>query len=1456
MSLELFHPAVANWFKASFEQVSLVQQQAWPSIQSNKNTLIAAPTGSGKTLAAFLAAIDELLKLGIEGKLLNTTQVLYISPLKALSNDIEKNLKLPLNGIRDALLEMGQDDISLTAAVRTGDTPAYERSKMIKKPPHILVTTPESLYLLLSSNSGRNILSTVRTVIIDEIHSLAGNKRGAHLSLSLQRLDALCFYHCATKATRIGISATQKPIELMAKFLVGKSQFCNIIDVGHKRQRDLALVLTSSPLDAIMSNEAWDEIYDQLVLYSEQHRTILVFVNTRRLAERAAHHLSDRIGEEFVTAHHGSLSRQHRLDAENRLKNGDLRILFATASLELGIDIGDIDLVVQLGSPRSIATFLQRVGRSGHTLSAIPKGRLFPTSRDDLVECAALLYSIKNDELDKILIPSHPLDVLAQQIVAEVANRDWPEQELFELFKSAYPYQTLTPEIFSQVVKMLADGYSTRRGRRSAYLHRDQVNGMLRARRSARLVALTNAGAIPDQFDYTVILQPCGSVIGNLNEEFAFESIPGDIFQLGNTSYRMLKIEQGKVYVEDAHGQPPNIPFWFGEAPGRTNELSFAVSRLREFYSDNIKKGFDYCKQQLITIYNLDDSAAQQLSDYLFAAYTAFGDILPNQKQIIFERFFDETGDMHLVIHSTFGSRINRAWGLSLRKRFCRKFNFELQAAATDDNIVLSLGPTHSFPLDEVQYYLHSNSVKEILIQALLDAPMFATQWRWNCNISLAVPRNRNGKRVPAQFQRNNAEDLIAVIFPDQIACLENITGQREVPQHPLVDQTLDDCLFQRMDIDGLIILLSAIQQQKINIVCCDLTSPSPLANEIINARTYAFLDDVPAEERRTLAIQRRAAQDPTSANDLGILNPETIRVVQQEAWPSPRDADELHDALLVMGFLTETECLIGPNHFEHSSLYSLQHFFEILIAQNRATRVYISNNNDQCLWVSAERLSEILSLYHDVQYQPRIKIISDSDTNNNSDKNAEENLIDIIRSRLEGVGPISSAQLAQALLLDEYKIEQALLALEQQGFVIRGEFYKDNLSNNSKSKTQWCERGLLARIHRYSLKKLRAEIEPVSAAQLMVFLFHWQRLDDPLEGKQALSFVINQLEGVAIAAQSWEKTVIPARLADFSPHWLDQLCTSGYLSWLRLSTTITKNQDTRFLAPLKSTTINLIPREHLDNWMPASKDYNDIARSSDAQKCFELLNSKGALFFNDIVSSVGLLRTQVENALGELVIRGEVSSDSFSGLRTLIKPIKNKSSFSNRRINRLLSENRIDDAGRWALINTNNKSNKFSENQIEHIAETLLLRYGVVFRKIIDKENNLPSWRELLYCYHRLEARGEVRGGRFVAGFSGQQFALKEAVSSLRQLNRQENNKDQLITISGADPLNLTGLITPGERIAAVQTNKILYENGIVIAYSLNGTVHFNGDFNSQRKIQLKNYLSNLHYTQYSNIK
>ena len=839
----LFHPAVRRWFEKTFPAPTPAQAEAWPEIKQGLNVLIAAPTGSGKTLAAFLAAIDTLVGEGIEGQLPDETQIVYVSPLKALSNDIQRNLEAPIAGIAEELRAEGLPEVEIRTFVRTGDTPQADRDRARRRPPHIVVTTPESLYILLGSESGRAMLKTTRSVIVDEIHALAPNKRGSHLAISLERLEALC----ERKLTRIGLSATQKPIEEVAKFLVGSDPQarCKIIDTGHIRARDLALELPPSPLESVMSNEVWTEIYDRLVQLIEAHKTTLIFVNTRRMVERVTAQLSDRLGETAVAAHHGSLAKEQRFDAEQRLKFGKLKALVATASLELGIDIGDVDLVCQIGSSRGIASFLQRVGRSGHAVGATPKGRLFPLSRDELVECTALLDAVRRGELDKLTVPKHPLDVLSQQIVAEAAARDWGEDNLFALMRRAWPYRNVERKEFDAIVTMLAEGFSTRRGRRGALIHHDAVNHVIKGRRGARLTAITSGGAIPDNADYKVLLEPENNFIGTVNEDFAVESMAGDIFQLGNHSYQIIRVERGTVRVEDAHGQPPTIPFWLGEAPGRSDELSASVSRLREKIDAKLADdpARDKTRQWLTDDLGLSDIASYELTEYLAAARAALG-TLPTQDTIVFERFFDEAGGMQLVIHSPFGSRINRAWGLALRKRFCRKFNFELQAAATEDNIILSLTTAHSFDLPDVARYLNSNSVEHILIQAMLDAPMFATRWRWVIGISLAEPRFRGGKKVAPQLARMAAEDLLGAVFPDQIACFENLTGEREIPDHPLVNQTIHDCLTEAMDLAGLIRLLKRIEAGEIRIVACDLTEPSPLAMEILSARPYAFLDD------------------------------------------------------------------------------------------------------------------------------------------------------------------------------------------------------------------------------------------------------------------------------------------------------------------------------------------------------------------------------------------------------------------------------------------------------------------------------------------------------------------------------------------------------------------------------------------------------------------------------------
>jgi ATP-dependent Lhr-like helicase len=1420
----LFHPAVAEWFDRSFAAPTPAQAEAWPAINRGRHTLIAAPTGSGKTLAAFLAAIDALVRQGLDGGLADETQVVYVSPLKALSNDIQRNLEAPLAGIREALRRQGLPEVDIRTWVRTGDTAAGERERMRRSPPHIVITTPESLYILLGSESGRKMLATVRTVIVDEIHAVAPNKRGSHLAVSLERLNALC----GGDLLRIGLSATQKPIEAVARFLVGPTGQCQIIDTGHRRSRDLALEVPASPLEAVMAGEVWQQVYDRLTELIEAHRTTLIFVNTRRLAERVTRQLSERLGAEHVTAHHGSLAREQRFDAEQRLKCGALKALVATASLELGIDIGEVDLVCQLGSPRSIASFLQRVGRSGHAVAGTPKGRLFPLSRDELVECAALIDSVRRGELDRLMIPEQPLDVLAQHIVAEVAAQEWDEDEFYALVRRAWPYRSLPREDFSAVLAMLAEGFSTRRGRRGALLHHDAVNHKLRGRRGARLTALTSGGTIPDNADYQVLLEPENQVIGTVNEDFAVESMVGDVFQLGNAAYRVMRVERGTLRVEDAQGAAPNIPFWLGEAPGRSDELSQSVSRLRADIACRLPAGKS-TSHWLVEDIGIAEPAAEQIIDYLAAGHAALG-VLPTRDTLVIERFFDEIGGMQLVIHSPYGSRLNRAWGLALRKRFCRKFNFELQAAATEDNIVLSLTRAHSFDLAEVTRYLNSASVRQVVIEALLDAPMFITRWRWVAGVSLALPRFRGGKKVPPQLARMAAEDLLSAVFPDQVACAENLAGAREIPDHPLVRQTIGDCLSEAMDVDGLERLLKALEAGEIRIISRDLTEPSPLALEVLSAKPYAYLDDAPLEERRTQAVMSRRWLTPEDASEIGRLDPEAIERVRGETWPEPANADELHDALVWLGFLGADE--IQPTWNE---------WLAELMRERRVTLLSIRANptvapakagpqgdldsrfrgnddhkaSESKLWVAAERLPQFRALWPGASLDPPISV---PEIYAERHWSPDEALIEILRGRLEGSGPVTEAALAEPLGIKQNEISAALIALETEGFAMRGRFTQQAPAE------EWCERRLLARIHRYTVGRLRAEVQPVAARDFLRFLLGWQRVtpETRMEGPDALEVLVRQLEGFEAPAGAWETEILPARLDGYEPSWLDDQCLAGRIAWARLRPRGPRlNGAERNATPVRTTPITLLARRHAALWASLSSAEDAPAPSSRSQAVADFIRQYGASFFDEVVEGTGLLRPQVEEALGELVALGIVTSDSFGGLRALLR----KPDSGRRRRAAMFG---MESAGRWALARRGPPRNDAKPEAAEHLARTLLLRYGVVFWRLLEREAPwLPPWRDLLRFYRRLEARGEIRGGRFVAGFSGEQFALPDAVGMLREVRRKPG-AGVWVSLSGADPLNLAGILTPGPKLPALTGNRLLYRDGLPIALFTGGEVQF----------------------------
>jgi ATP-dependent helicase Lhr and Lhr-like helicase len=1412
-SLAWAHPLLQEWFVQKFQTPTEPQEQGWPHILAGKTTLISAPTGSGKTLAAFFSCIDALVRKALSGGLSDRTEILYVSPLKALGNDIQKNLEGPLAEITVLAGAKGLLMPEIRVAVRTGDTLMHERRRMLKRPPHILVTTPESLYILLTAQKSREILRDVRTVIVDEIHAVADDKRGAHLSLSLERLDALT----GRRAVRIGLSATQKPMEVVAHFLTGSSQPDPVIvDIGHKRALDLAIEVPGQELGPIASNELWDETYQRIGQLVEQHRSTLVFVNTRRLAERVAFNLAEKLGADAVAAHHGSLARKMRLDAENKLKNGQVKVLVATASLELGIDIGFVDLVCHIGSPRSVAVAMQRFGRSGHWRGAVPKGRFFPTTRDDLIECAALVRAIHLGDLDRLIIPDAPLDILAQQIVAMCAADEWNEDELLAAVRGAYPYRELTQRDFDDLLGMLADGVASHRGRFGAYLYRDRVNKRLKARRGARMVAIMNGGAIPETNLYTVVAEPEGTMVGTLHEDFAVESMKGDVVLLGNTSWRIRRIESvGRILVEDAHGAPPSIPFWLGEAPGRTEELSRQVGELRQKISDltphtvpgfvtqnspEVLNAVEWLKSEC----GLDDSGAEQAIEYIVTGRTVLGAV-PSFDTIIAERFFDEGGGMQLIVHAPFGARVNKAWGLSLRKRFCVSFNFELQAAATDNGINISLAEQHSFPLADVFNFLHPNTVQEVLQQAALLSPLLETRWRWDANRSLALLRYWNGKKIPLQVQRTRSADLLASVFPDAAACQENVDGPIQVPDHPLLREVMKDIFHEAMDLDGLKEVLRRIHSGEVKCLAVDTPVPSVFSHEILNSNPYAYLDDAPLEERRARAVEMRRTLPESVLQEVGALDQSAIAEVRADAWPDVRDADELADVLKTL--IAVPEDSLGPD--QSRIAYSWEAYFDRLQDSRRAARAEVEGAH---FWVSAEKARAFQAIYPEAQFERELPAVEAEPPPR------EDALKAAISGWMTHLGPTTGSHLAQLLHLSPADVDKTLLYIESTGLILRGKFEKLEIPADD---TQWCERRLLARIHRLTLGSLRKQIEPVTAAVFMRWLLGWQHVapGSQLRDERGTLEILRQLQGFEIPASVWERHTLARRVSNYDPAILDRLCLTGAVGWGRLSPHPAMLDDSsgsaRRIVPTSVAPITFFVRDDAE-WMalPGVRSAHREAEretknlSPDARAVLDFLRSRGASFFADIVRGSGKLKAEIETALWELVAAGLVTADGFDNLRALIDPKRRAGQGSGR------SNRPRHSAGRWSLLEP--LSSGADARSLETVCRVLLQRYGVVFRELLVRESMLPSWRELLISFRRLEDRGEIRGGRFVSGFIGEQFALPIAVETLRAIKNRPPS-GEIITISAADPLNLAGIVVPGERVPAISGRYVSFRDGVL---------------------------------------
>jgi len=1560
MALDSFHPVLRRWFLGKFRAPTDPQRLGWPAIASGRHTLIAAPTGSGKTMSAFMVPLDRLLRAALDGTLKDSVDVLYVSPLKALSNDIRRNLVLPLMEIEEAAKSDGLSPTPIRVAVRTGDTPASERQQMVKRPPQILVTTPESLYLLLTSSKSREILRTVKTVVVDEIHALARDKRGSHLTLTLERLDALC---CAseggTAPTRIGLSATQRPMDEIARFLVGTGNVesrglglfgepdCEIVDVGHLRQLDLGLEVPASELEAVCSHEQWGEVYERIVQLIQTHRSTLVFVNTRRLAERVTHHLAELLGEEAVASHHGSLSRQMRHSAEQRLKDGELKAVVATASLEMGIDVGYIDLVIQIGSPRSIATFLQRIGRSGHALGLVPKGRLFPLTRDELIECLALLRAARSGRLDTIEIPEKPLDILAQQITAAVAGDEWDEDALFALCARAWPYRNLARSEFDELLKLLHEGMSVSQ-KHGMHIFRDGVNGKVRPRRHARLTAIMNGGAIPELADYRVVTEEDRTVLGSVNEDFAIESLAGDVFQLGNTSWRIQYVRAGEVVVVDAHGAPASIPFWLGEAPGRTDELSTEVSLLRQALDERVKIGAppvdvssvgassraaakepasfrdDYAilagvpsrgKQQ--SFFDDDDDAEdypsrdqehraavamapsmppvperknaaatptdeyshidmrealdwlqrecpteewalQQAVRYIAAQKAAVG-FVPTRWKILFERFFDESGGMQVVIHAPLGARVTRAWGLAIRKRFCRSFDFELQASADDDGFVLSIGPQHSFPIDALFKMLNSSNGEYLLTQALLAAPMFETRWRWNAARALVVARMKGGKKVPPHMQRFKADDFLAAVFPAKTGCFENHHGDTEIPDHPLVRQTIRDCHTEAMDLKRWLATLDDYAAGKIEFVGLDTREPSPMSHELVNANPYAFLDDAPLEERRARAVQTRRGTTIDAVRDLGRLEPAAIEQICADAWPTVRDPDELHDALRSMVVVSETDGAAWTDLFQ---------------SLKRASRAHTATTADgRKFWIAAERAAMAKALYAEARFEPELRPEALAATftpakkpvHNGPSADGHEHLqcgaelpkadmsdpvtaamTTALRGWLPCLGPVSAANLAARLGFDESAVGSALEALEGEGVVLRGAFTPVGhaAASAGTKNPEWCDRRLLARIHRMTLDGLRKQIKPVEPSDYLRFLLQHQRLTGEvrLRGRAGLREVIDQLEGLEIPAGAWEGRVLAARVTDYDPLWLDELSLSGEVMWGRLRPPRRGEDDGPSTMGLSRVMpIALAARQDIGWLVPPDRNTEDVPLRGNALDVLEVLRKRGALFYHDMLSLTGLLPDHLDMGLYELAAQGLASSDAFGAVRALTANEAKRSARVRLRARRRRTGS-CTMAGRWSLF-PGALLEVSLEERVEKWARHLLKRWGIVFRDLLERESCAPPWWALVGQYRRMEARGEIRGGRFVAGVAGEQFALGDAVEQVRKVREEKSDpsaEQQFLILSAADPLNLTGIILPGPRLPAIANNSLVFRDGRLIAVEQAGEVRFIEEIETRRAHEL----------------
>jgi ATP-dependent Lhr-like helicase len=1300
-----FLPFVRRWFGQTFSEPTVAQREGWPAIASGCDTLIVAPTGSGKTLATFLWALDHLHRLGLEGRLGDRVYVVYVSPLRALNNDIEKNLREPLAGLRAAALADGLRPPEVRVAVRTGDTLAAQRQAMTRRPPHILITTPESLYILLTAERFRPALAQARFVIVDEIHALLGGKRGSHLALSLERLQALVeAREPGARPQRIGCSATVRPIEEALAFLTGATgREARVIDAGFSRALDLEVVAPVDDFLTASSDTIWDSALQQLAELVQAHRTTLVFAQSRRAAERLARDLNDRIGDGRVAAHHGSLSRRARLEAENRLKNGELQALVATSSLELGIDVGAIDLVVQVQSPRNVAAGLQRVGRAGHQLGSVSKGRILVTKGEELMEAAAVVRSIRERTLDRMVMPEAPLDVLAQQIVAAVAAESITVDVLYARFRQAAPYRSLGREDFMSVVQALSEPLPAEVKGVTPRLLWDRVNDRLHARRGSRFLALTSGGTIPDAGLYDVFVADTDLKVGTLDEEFVTESLPGDVFLLGSNPWRIVKVRAGRVLVEDARGMSPTIPFWKGEHPSRSYELGLAVGRLRRDAAERLD-ALDFAHWAM-TECGCDRRAASAMQAWLIKAGEVL-DGIPDDRGLVVESFADEMGGRHAMIHSVFGMRVNGAWGMALREKVRRVFGLAAEASHVDDGILLSFAPGQVPPAPERLLTLVApEEVEGLLGRALIGSPLFGTRFRHAAVRALFIARTQGGQRVPAYLLRLKADAL-----------MEAVGGQAEFP---IVAETLRECFHDALDVPRLKRLLERLHDGELWKRHVDAALPSPFVYPLLLAWDWAYLDAGHAEERRSDVVLMRKAWSAAP----GPLQPEIVTAVEaqlQRTAPErqARDSNELAAALDDLGDLTDEEVADRVTAAPGGLLAALA-------AEGRVTTVTLGGNRRA--WIPATDAALYAALPGEVALE-RVALRA-------------------LRTR----GPLTALWVSQRYGANLDATTRVLEGLAARGLVRRAEFMPGTTD------PQYVHVAVLAEIQRRQVHARRVPRPLATPEQLSASLLRRHHLhpDHRLAGPPGVLAALELLQGEDLPIRVWEQALLPARVEGYEREWLDRLGLAGEIVWTVF--------EGRNVDPRRAGRVGVALRENL-GWLrerPGPPPAVDPA----IKNVFLHLQLRGASFVQDLARATGLATAETLAALWELFWAGLVSPDSFSAIVAGTTPSRPAVPSIRRRRRRGQARGllpRLPVVGRWSALGDDEAL--APEEREEARAQLLLSRYGVVARELADGD-----WSTLRHTLLRMEYGGEVVRGYFVEGLSGEQYAQASALDDLQ---------------------------------------------------------------------------------------